>query len=55
VTTRARGLSLGDRACLATARKLDHPALTAAWSCAAVDVGISIRLTVSMVSPREFG
>jgi PIN domain nuclease of toxin-antitoxin system len=39
-TTRDAGLSLGDRACLALARRLDAPALTAdtAWSQAEVTV-----------------
>lgn len=42
--TRAQGPSLGDRACLALAARLDAEALTAdrAWSGA--DVGVEIRL-----------
>lgn len=41
-TTRAAGLSLGDRACLATAQRLNRPVLTAdlAWKNAEVDVDI---------------
>lgn len=41
-TTRDAGLSLGDRACLALARRLDVPAFTAdtAWSEADVAVGL---------------
>lgn len=44
--TRAAGLSLGDRACLALARTLGAPALTAdrAWAAVAPDVGVDIRL-----------
>ena len=40
--TRARGLSLGDRACIALARRLDLPALTAdtAWSRLDLDVAL---------------
>ena len=43
-TTRAHGLSLGDRACLALAARLEAEAFTAdrAWSRA--DVGVEIRL-----------
>lgn len=42
--TRAHGLSLGDRACLALAARLEAEALTAdrAWSRA--DIGVNIRL-----------
>lgn len=42
--TRAQGLSLGDRACLALAARLNAEAITAdrAWSGA--DVGVDIRL-----------
>ena len=41
-TTRARGLSLGDRACLALAETLDAPAMTMdrAWSELALDVEV---------------
>lgn len=42
--TRAHGLSLGDRACLALAGHLDLPALTADRKWADLDVGIEIRL-----------
>lgn len=42
--TRAQGLSLGDRACLATALRLQRPVLTADRGWAMVDVGVSIRL-----------
>ncbi len=42
--TRARGLSLGDRACLALAQALGVPALSADRSWAGLEVGIEIRL-----------
>jgi len=44
--TRAAGLSLGDRACLALARRLDVPALTAdrAWQAIASQVGVRVEL-----------
>ena len=42
--TRHAGLSLGDRACLALARRLDVPAVTADAAWAEVDVGVEIRL-----------
>ncbi len=42
--TRRRGLSLGDRACLALARRLDVPVLTADRRWADVDVGVEVRL-----------
>jgi PIN domain nuclease of toxin-antitoxin system len=42
--TRQAGLSLGDRACLALARELRCPALTADRQWAAIDVGVEIRL-----------
>ncbi|CAN5305375.1 PIN domain-containing protein [soil metagenome] len=42
--TRKFGLSLGDRACLATARMLGVPAVTADRSWAALDLGIDIRI-----------
>lgn len=41
-TTRQLGLSLGDRACLALARRLDLPALTADSAWAEVDVPVEI-------------
>ena len=42
--TRAHGLSLGDRSCLALARALDMPAVTAdrAWSNVAIDLGVEV-------------
>jgi len=42
--TRAQGLSLGDRACLATGLRLGRPVLTADRSWAAIDVGVTVRL-----------
>ncbi len=42
--TRSRGLSLGDRACLALARHLAFPVLTADRTWAELDVGIEIQL-----------
>jgi ribonuclease VapC len=42
--TRATGLSLGDRACLALARRLGVPAVTADREWATVNVGITIQL-----------
>ena len=43
--TRALGLSLGDRACLATAKCLQHPVLTGQrpWLTLAVPLGLDIR------------
>jgi PIN domain nuclease of toxin-antitoxin system len=41
--TRARGLSLGDRACLALARTLKLPAMTADRAWAGLKIGIEIR------------
>lgn len=43
-STRAKGLSLGDRACLALAMARGLPAVTADRSWAAVDVGVEIVL-----------
>jgi PIN domain nuclease of toxin-antitoxin system len=43
-TTRARGLSLGDRACLALAKSRGLPALTADRIWAELEIGIEIRL-----------
>ncbi|MEZ4553840.1 MAG: type II toxin-antitoxin system VapC family toxin [Dehalococcoidia bacterium] len=40
--TRRRGLSLGDRACLALALRLGAPALTADRSWADLDVGVEV-------------
>ncbi len=42
--TRHVGLSLGDRACLALARRLGLPALTADRRWAELDVGVEVRL-----------
>jgi len=44
--TRAAGLSLGDRACLALARRLDVPALTAdrTWQAIAAQAGVRVEL-----------
>jgi ribonuclease VapC len=43
-TARDAGLSLGDSACLALARRLDAPAVTADAAWVEVDVGVEIRL-----------
>jgi len=43
-STRSRGLSLGDRACLALARRMGVPALTADRRWAGLEVGVDIRL-----------
>lgn len=43
-STRAPGLSLGDRACLALARRLGVPALTADRLWTTVDVGVTVQL-----------
>lgn len=43
-TTRARGLSLGDRACIATARVLGLPVLTADRAWAELDLGVEVVL-----------
>jgi ribonuclease VapC len=42
--TRVQGLSLGDRACLATGLRLGRPVITADRSWAALDVGVTIQL-----------
>lgn len=42
--TRAHGLSLGDRACLALAQRLQRPAMTADQAWKAVDLDIDIQL-----------
>ena len=42
--TRHRGLSLGDRACLALARRLGVPVYTADRSWGDLDVGVDIRV-----------
>ncbi len=42
--TRAQGLSLGDRACLATVLRLERPVLTADRGWATIDVGVTVRL-----------
>lgn len=43
-TTRSLGLSNGDRACLATARDLDIPAVTSDRIWATLDLGIDVQL-----------
>ena len=42
-STRAQGLSLADRACLALALRLGRPALTADRSWLDVDLGVDVR------------
>jgi PIN domain nuclease of toxin-antitoxin system len=42
--TRGIGLSLGDRACLALARRLGAPAITADSAWSELDIGVEIRL-----------
>jgi ribonuclease VapC len=42
--TRRQGLSLGDRACLALARRLAAPALTTDRAWSQVDVGVAIEV-----------
>lgn len=42
--TRSKGLSLGDRACLALAHRLGVPALTADRQWAGLDIGVEIQL-----------
>jgi PIN domain nuclease of toxin-antitoxin system len=44
IPTRARGLSLGDRACLGLARLLGVPALTADRRWSDLDIGVEVRL-----------
>jgi PIN domain nuclease of toxin-antitoxin system len=43
-STKAAGLSLGDRACLAAAKRLGRPVLTAERSWAGLKVGVKIEL-----------
>lgn len=43
-TTRTRGLSMGDRICLATAESLDATAVTADRNWAELDIGIRVEL-----------
>lgn len=40
----ARGLSLGDRACIATAKRLELPVITADKVWASLDLGVEVRL-----------
>lgn len=42
--TRRLGLSFADRACLALARRLDHPALTTDRAWAKLDLGVAVEL-----------
>ncbi len=42
--TRSRGLSLGDRVCLAYAKSIGLPVLTTDQAWAEVDVGVDVRL-----------
>ena len=42
--TRAQGLSLGDRACLATGLRLGRPVITADRGWVAIDVGVTVHL-----------
>jgi len=42
--TASRGLSLGDRACLALARRLRGPALTAEQAWTQLDIGVDVQL-----------
>jgi PIN domain nuclease of toxin-antitoxin system len=42
--TRAHGLSLGDRACLATGLRLERPVISADRDWAVLDVGVTVRL-----------
>ncbi len=42
--TRGRGLSFGDRACLALAKRLSLPAVTADRSWAELDIGVEVKL-----------
>lgn len=44
LTTRDKGLSLGDRACLALAKHLAFPALTADRGWAELDIGVEVTL-----------
>lgn len=42
--TRSAGLSLGDRACLATAHRLELPTLTADWAWSELDFEVDVQL-----------
>jgi PIN domain nuclease of toxin-antitoxin system len=41
--TRERGLSLGDRACLATGLRLGRPVMTADRAWSTIDIGVDVR------------
>jgi PIN domain nuclease of toxin-antitoxin system len=43
-STRAHGLSLGDRACLATGLRLGRPVITADRTWATLDIGVPVHL-----------
>lgn len=43
-TTRPSGLSLGDRACLVLARRLDATAVTADQAWVGIDAGVAVKL-----------
>lgn len=51
--TRARALSLGDRACLALAAELGVPAVTADRAWAGLDVGVEVVVVRWVVRTRE--
>jgi len=46
-TTRSRGLSLGDRACLALGQQLNLPVLTTDRAWEGLDLGVEVRLARS--------
>ena len=45
--TRSKGLSLGDRACLALGQQLNLPVLTTDWIWEELDLGVEVRLVRS--------